>query len=811
MHVSLLLALVPLLPLQEPPPTSYHVDAETGDDAAAGTAPSTAWKSLSKVGASQALLKPGDRVLFRKGQMFAGSLKIRASGREGRPILYGAYGEGARPELTGFVDPADWKSAGNGIWEARLPAGPSPNVVSVDGLTRPLGRFPNAGYLSVDSHDGKTSITDAELPEAPDWTGAEAVIRKYRWVLDRARVTKHAGRALFLAASSTYDVVDGHGYFLQNHPAALDTFGEWCFDPSSRSLKVFLGKAEPAKGSIRASAVDVLLSARDQRDLVFEGLRLSGANRAALELDGASRIRVRDLEIVASGVDAVRGSRVDAFVMEDSRIEDTNNNGIVLDQGVSRSTLRRVALDRTGTRAGMGGSGDGTYNAVAMLGGSDNLIEELTVTRTGYLPIHFGGARATVRDCFIQDFAFVKDDAGGIYAYTGPNPAAPTPGRAIVGNVILDGRGAADGALGETKAFGIYLDDVTSDLEVRGNTVARADAGLFLHNAFRCRVSRNTFFDNRVQLLITHDGIPGAEIRDIEFRENTLIGRIAEQGLLWATSLSEDFAKFGTFEGNVYARPADPNLGIRHGIRDRRPRALDLEGHRALTGLDATSRPASVALAPRAIRPLGPNLVSNGDFAKDFKGASCWSAPKNAELAWVDGGLDGGCLHHRYGRASGSPQTSLLMVPAGALQAGRSYLLKYSVRGTAKHGSAGVKLREGSAPWGPLTEAQDARMDTARREVELLFRAPRAQAASSVEWSFSEEDGTFWLDNVSLREAEAAEPDPGIFLFEANASKTPRTIPLAGPWVDVDGKAYAGSVTLGPRASVVLIRKDALR
>src|SRR5688572_12162454 len=146
MHVSLLLALVPLLPPQEPPPTTYHVDAEKGDDAAVGTAPSTAWKSLSKVGASQDLLKPGDRVLFRKGQVFAGSLRIRASGREGKPILYGAYGEGARPELTGFVDPVAWRSAGNGVWEARLPDGPSsPNVVSVDGLTRPLGRFPNAG------------------------------------------------------------------------------------------------------------------------------------------------------------------------------------------------------------------------------------------------------------------------------------------------------------------------------------------------------------------------------------------------------------------------------------------------------------------------------------------------------------------------------------------------------------------------------------------------------------------------------------------------------------------------------------------
>lgn len=788
----------------------YHVDAEKGDDAAAGTLASP-WKSLTRVNAAQHLLKPGDRVLFRRGQVFRGPLLLEASGLEGRPITYASYGDGPRPEITGFVAVSGWTRAGPRLWRAVLPAGPAKlQALSVDGLLRPLGRTPNEGYLTVDAHAGRGSITDADLPEG-DWTGAELVLRKVRWVIDRCRVEGQTGRTLRGEPVSSYEPVDGHGYFLQNHPRTLDAFGEWHLDPSTRALSVVLDDAEPPPGRVKASVVDILISAQGRHDLAFEGLRLSGANRAALALDRAARIRLRDCAIVASGVDALRGGRVDGLLVEDVGIEDTNNNAIHLDDGASRCVLRRVTVRATGMRPGMGGSGDGTYNAITLLGGSDNLIEDFTITDTGYLPVHFGGSRITVRDGFIQGYASVKDDAGGIYTWTGADAKTPTTGRKILGNLILDGRGAPAGALGATKAFGIYLDDVASEVEVRGNTVARADAGLFLHNAFRCRVAENTFFDNGVQLLIIHDGIPNAEIRDIAFTDNTLAARTREQGLLWATSLSEDFARFGGFERNLYARPADPELGVRLGIGDRRPRAHDLAGWRALTGLDGSSRMSKASLRPSAIRPAGPELVSAGDFAKDVKNASCWSASGASELAWVEGKLDGGCLHHRYKKPSDAPQTSLLMLNAGPLRAGRRYLLTFSVLGTAERGSAGVRLREGAGPWGPLTEALDVRVDTTRREAALLFTPPRDQAASIIEWSFNEGDGTLWLDNVSLREAEEEAPDPAAFKLLLNPDTREASVKLDGDWTDLDGRPAGGSVKLPPRGSRVLIRQAALR
>jgi len=94
----------------------YYVDALAGDDARDGLSPGSAWKSLGKVNAAP--LEPGDAVLFRRGQAWRGQLVPR-SGREGAPIVYGAYGTGDKPVLMGSVSRSaleDWRSEGGSVW-----------------------------------------------------------------------------------------------------------------------------------------------------------------------------------------------------------------------------------------------------------------------------------------------------------------------------------------------------------------------------------------------------------------------------------------------------------------------------------------------------------------------------------------------------------------------------------------------------------------------------------------------------------------------------------------------------------------------
>ena len=85
-------------------PKSFYV-APDGHDAALGTSPARAWQSLARVNAEP--LVPGDRVSFRAGASFPGTLRITYSGTSGRPIRFSSYArvQGSRATILAGAGP----------------------------------------------------------------------------------------------------------------------------------------------------------------------------------------------------------------------------------------------------------------------------------------------------------------------------------------------------------------------------------------------------------------------------------------------------------------------------------------------------------------------------------------------------------------------------------------------------------------------------------------------------------------------------------------------------------------------------------
>lgn len=81
-------------------PKVYYVDSVNGSDAAAGTSPETAWKTLTK--ASTAPLVAGGKLLLARGSTWRGQqLSVTASGSAEAPIVVDSYGTGtARPVIA---------------------------------------------------------------------------------------------------------------------------------------------------------------------------------------------------------------------------------------------------------------------------------------------------------------------------------------------------------------------------------------------------------------------------------------------------------------------------------------------------------------------------------------------------------------------------------------------------------------------------------------------------------------------------------------------------------------------------------------
>ncbi|MCK2214094.1 hypothetical protein MF672_009870 [Actinomadura sp. ATCC 31491] len=106
--ITLTLAVTPLTiglattgPASAAAAATYYVDAVNGNDAAAGTTPATAWRTLTK--ASTAPLAPGGKLLLARGSTWKGQqLAITGSGTSAAPIVVDAYGAAAaRPIVAG--------------------------------------------------------------------------------------------------------------------------------------------------------------------------------------------------------------------------------------------------------------------------------------------------------------------------------------------------------------------------------------------------------------------------------------------------------------------------------------------------------------------------------------------------------------------------------------------------------------------------------------------------------------------------------------------------------------------------------------
>ena len=101
---------------------NYYFSASKGLDTNSATQAqnqSTPWKSISKLNQMQHLIKPGDLVLFKKGDVFLGTIKLNISGNHENPIVFSAYGQGnQKPIIEGLITLDKWALKTENIWES---------------------------------------------------------------------------------------------------------------------------------------------------------------------------------------------------------------------------------------------------------------------------------------------------------------------------------------------------------------------------------------------------------------------------------------------------------------------------------------------------------------------------------------------------------------------------------------------------------------------------------------------------------------------------------------------------------------------
>ena len=844
------------------PVGTFFVDATAGNDVNAGTDSDHAWQSVAHINSTA--LSPGNSVLFKRGQTFSGGIVTTSSGASGNPITYGAYGvSGAKPILSGFSTMSTWAADADhpGVYVSACTwCGSLVNVVAVNGATQYMGRYPNldtdnGGYLTYESTSPAatnstgtytgyptmpTSITDDQLAESPDWTGAELVVRKLDYVIERRTITGQTGGTLTyvepMGRDLYYGGLPGWGYFIQNDVRTLDEVGEWYFAPSQGSgqaaqLSMYFGANGPAGTTVQVGVVDTLISVGNQHDLVFTDLSVRGANGIAVQLSSSTNVTLERLDITLSGVDAIDASGTTGLTVDGCAISDSNSTGIRVAHSTTTALTNNV-VRRTGVYPGQGaGAGnDGGYTGITIgnysIAMPNTVVSGNIVDTVGYHGIAFFSNDITIKNNFVTNVTTIEDDGGGIYTYVGSG--TPYNHVAVVDNIVTNTPGAPLGKATPTR-YGscIYMDGNTSNITITGNTTANcADTGFQSNNNKNMDIEFNTFVGDGSSL--AHFSTPaawGPPTMNVTMEHNLFVAKSPTQ-LVYAIDADSEaqVAGFGTFDYNDYVRPLDDGLLFHETVAGTVANDFSRASWAARYSFDTHSQGSPVAVAPYTATLTSGNLLQNSDFSAGSTHWFTYSGANNMTPSW-----DNTSLTMSFSSPSANHRTySSVYQTVGTAAAGDSYIMRVSTTGTSPYGIVAGSMQETSQPYKQVVantyQSFDATTSTHEFLLSNLSDPTVGETAGAANYgavtpvvAINDNSGTTSVDNFEVYKATATITDPNDAVrLVYNATSAPSTTVLDGNFqvMSYDGtsmtsnlRAAGYSLVLPPFRSAVLIKQ----
>lgn len=482
--------------------TSYYVDIVTGNDNNPGTIEAP-WRTLSK--ASTAPLKAGDALLLKCGGVWRDSLNITgATAKEGNFLIAG-YGD-CSGDRRPIIRASDWvpldnwtlapDAAGQPIYKRPWTGAPIKRVFASGAPVIPA-RYPNfkaiGNEFALATSVGSTSsfkVRPADLPALAgrDLVGALIHVRTLQWLFDTAKVTAFdpATGLITLDRALSSSIREGAGYILEGKRWMLDAPNEWFYDADTKELTVWTpGSINPASGAgLEAVTRDYGISLG-----WVNGVRVE---RVRTEQQAEDGIRVMDsADSIVSDVAVFHPYQLGVSIGNSSRttVKDSFVHGAGRRAIVSRDSQGvRITANQVTDTGGFGRSDD-TEPAISVYG-QDSVVAGNYIARSGSVGIYFQNLPGVViENNSIYQPCLRLADCAGIHTWTSSSSAAPVTSytaRTMVRNNIIvssfsntEGCGSACNNLGT----GIYLDEMTSGVTLKGNIISDAEIGIGMHNA----------------------------------------------------------------------------------------------------------------------------------------------------------------------------------------------------------------------------------------------------------------------------------------------------------------------------------------
>lgn len=525
--------------------TNYYVK-NGGNDLLDGLSDATAWETLTKVNATG--FNPGDKVLFKRGNTWYGSLVALSNGDSSYPLTYGAYGSGNLPVISGFSTITGWTNEGGGIYSKTISCESSPKFITIDGTMYGKGRYPNVGTDLIYDSCTSNSITDADLDSAvTNWTGAQVVIRKNEYNTQVYTVTSHSSHTLNFTGSGE-DPTANYYYFIQNDLKTLTYFGAWFY--GGGKLSVYFG-TDPSAYTVKMPVIDKTYYNIWRNYITLNGIYFEGANTHLVHFQETEYSTLKNCYLKYSGLfGAYMGLNSQTVVVHNNTIDTIGEMGIMCYRG---GTITNNTIQNAGLIEGMcedgGAWGVGIYlNSVI----NGITVQNNIIDYTGYNSIYLSGNDSVIKNNYLSHFCYNMNDGAGIYTdgdgYTG---------RVINGNIIINGLEKKGMTTSDPAVMGIYLDSYSAYISVINNLVSGVSRfAIMLSNAHDITVQYNTCYNNPYNMYILEWGGSNA-VYNITMDHNIFFGRLATDLSFMFNSQAGSIGSFGTSNYNYFTRPID--------------------------------------------------------------------------------------------------------------------------------------------------------------------------------------------------------------------------------------------------------------
>lgn len=585
--------------------TDYYVNTGSWGDTNAGSQ-LFPWKTLNKV--NTANLLSGDRVFFKKGQVWEGTLKLKNgvtygsypdSSTEAAPVIRASSNLGGLTwsRYSGNIYVADVSSriwAETDVQGVSYPAAITQLIYNDKRLQR--ARYPNIGTTGGNGVFGRgqnrflrvadgTPVADdvatqtmllesTALPStvtATDLMGAQVYVKNWAWYLTRYDITAAPSKTNVTLngdpawpGAKNYRITAGNGYWLENKLWMLDKEGEWVYDAGTKKLYVWLpGGISPSGVNLYGASRVHAIEGRDVASVSVKGLTVMESRADAVAINRATSSVVLDRLTVARagamGI-AITNNGSGTGTVSNSVVTDSAGVGIYLGSNSTRSVdvLNNTVRD----------AGRGFYAHAGIWLGHGSKASGNVVERSSYIGIRTAKGN-TISDNQVLNSCLEFDDCGGIYArgldYDGTlygltykNDINTTISKNFVDGATLanapdrlDGLVNVPADVKTSGTNGIYLDDFAGKVTVDSNYVTGFDVGVMLHYGRSNTVTSNTVVGNaRTQVWMQENGNPAT----LNFVTSGYCGGMPDCD-------ATNYLRFNTVSGNTFAsREANPTI-----------------------------------------------------------------------------------------------------------------------------------------------------------------------------------------------------------------------------------------------------------